>query len=83
MTNDVILRVIKTLLFVIAGSCIYIGMDNMKKAFQCKKNAMNEKERLHGYGWRILIIISISFFIAAFLLIVLAYYVYTRIAGTG
>jgi hypothetical protein len=56
-------------------------MDNMKKAFQCKKNAMSEKERLHG--WRILIIISISFFIAAFLLIVLGYYVYTRIAGTG
>ena len=81
MTHDVILRVIKTLLFVIAGSCIYIGMDNMKKAFQCKKNAMSEKERLHG--WRILIIISVSFFIAAFLLIVLGYYVYTRIAGTG
>lgn len=76
-----ILKLVKTLLFVIAGSCIYIGMDNMKKAFQCKKNPLTEKERLHG--WRILIIISISFFIAAFLLIVLGYYVYTRIAGTG
>lgn len=76
-----VLKFVKTLLFVIAGSCIYIGMDNMKKAFQCKKNAMSEKERLHG--WRILIIISISFFIAAFLLIALGYYVYTRIAGTG
>ena len=81
MTHDVILRVIKTLLFVIAGSCIYIGMDNMKKAFHCKKDALSENERLHG--WRILIIISVSFFIAAFLLIVLGYYVYTRIAGTG
>jgi len=81
MTHDVILRVIKTLLFVIAGSCINIGMDNMKKAFRCKKNPLTKKERL--YGWRVLIIISISFFIAAFLLIVLGYYVYTRIAGTG
>jgi len=76
-----VLRLVKTLLFMIAGSCIYIGLDNMKKSFQCKKDAMSEKERLHG--WRILIIISISFFIAAFLLIVLGSYVYTRIAGTG
>lgn len=81
MTHDIILRVIKTLLFVVAGSCIYIGMDNMKKAFQCEKNPLTKKERLHG--WRILIIISVTFFIAAFLLILLGFYIITRIAGTG
>lgn len=60
MTYDDILRIVKSLLFIIAGSCIWMGMDSMKKGR--KKN---------------------YFFIAAFLLIVLGYYVYTRIAGTG
>lgn len=81
ITHDIILRIVKTICFVIAGTCIYIGMDNMKKAFRCKNNPLTEKERLHG--WRILITISISFFIAAFLLIVLGYYLITRLAGTG
>lgn len=81
ITHDIILRIAKTICFVIAGTCIYIGMDNMKKAFQCKNDPLTEKERLHG--WRILITISISFFIAAFLLIVLGYYLITRLAGTG
>jgi hypothetical protein len=76
-----VLRLVKTLLFMIAGSCIYIGLDNMKKAFQCKKDPLTEKERLHG--WRILIIISISFFIAGFLLILFGHYLVTRFAGTG
>ena len=75
------LKVVNTLLFIIAASCVYIGIDNMKTAFKCKKNPLTKKERL--YGWRILIIISVSFFIAGFLLIVLGYYLVTRIAGTG
>lgn len=76
-----ILKVIRVLLFMIAGSCIYIGTDNMKKALQCKKDPLTEKERLHG--WRILIIISISLFIAGFLLILFGHYLVTRFAGTG
>ena len=31
MTYDDILRIVKSLLFIIAGSCISMGMDNMKK----------------------------------------------------
>lgn len=76
-----VFKLVKTLLFMIAGSCIYIGLDNMKKAFQCKKDPLTENERLHG--WRILIIISISFFISAFLLILFGHYLVTRFAGTG
>ena len=81
MSHDVILRILKTLCFVVAGSCIYVGVDNIKKAFECKRDPLTEKERIHG--WRILIIISTAFFVAGFLLIVLGYYLYTRIAGTG
>ena len=51
------LKVVNTLLFIIAASCVYIGIDNMKTAFKCKKNPLTKKERL--YGWRILIIISV------------------------
>ncbi len=74
-------NLLRVFLCAIAGYCLAIGVDNMKKAFRCKKNPLTENERLNG--WKILITISIAFFIAAFLLVVLGAYVYTRIAGTG
>lgn len=76
-----IANLLRVFLCAIAGYCLAIGVDNMKKAFRCKKNPLTENERLNG--WRILIIISISFFIAAFLLIALGYFVYASFAGTG
>lgn len=77
----IIANLLRVFLCAIAGYCLAIGVDNMKKAFHCKKNPLTKKERL--YGWRVLIIISITFFIAAFLLIMLGYYVYASFAGTG
>lgn len=69
-------RILKVIFTIVAGSCLYIGMDNMKHAFRRKKNALTEEEKKRDF--KILMTISVSFFIAAFGLVMLGYLCYKK-----